>query len=152
MQCKAAFIEEPFGKVIPHVKIIFPDGTQVDSDAPKVDEKLSDFLGVKVNLMPRKDPADEEHYRRKQPLDEKAIREMMGRDESEELPDFDIFPKEILDEITTYSTPRGTYFDAYPLHILTTSWLEALQKHHRILNFTRRDFVQISLSILMKRV
>ena len=78
--------------------------------------------------MPRKDPADEEHYRRKQPLDEKAIREMMGRDESEELPDFDIFPKEILDEITTYSTPRGTYFDAYPLHILTTSWLAELQK------------------------
>ena len=52
-------------------------------------------------------------------LDEKAIREMMGRDESEELPDFDIFPKEILDEITTVlSTPRGTYFDAYPLHII----------------------------------
>ena len=45
-----------------------------------------------------------------------------------ELPDFDIFPKEILDEITTYSTPRGTYFDAYPLHILTTSWLAELQK------------------------
>ena len=128
MQCKAAFIEEPFGKNIPHIKITFPDGTQVDSDAPKVDEKLSDFLGVKVNLMPRKDPADEEHYRRKQPLDEKAIREMMGRDESEELPDFDIFPKKILDEITTYSTPRGTYFDAYPLHILTTSWLAELQK------------------------
>ena len=36
MQCKAAFIEEPFGKNIPHVKITFPDGTQVDSDVLKL--------------------------------------------------------------------------------------------------------------------
>jgi uncharacterized protein YcbX len=47
---------------------------------------------------------------------------MFGRDEDEPLPDFSKFP-EILAE---FESPPGTYVDAYPLMVMTTSALRSL--------------------------
>jgi uncharacterized protein YcbX len=49
---------------------------------------------------------------------------IFGREPGEPLPDFSIFPPEIME----YESPPGTYLDAYPLLVMTTSALRTLQE------------------------
>jgi len=48
-----------------------------------------------------------------------------ARTADEPLPDLSIFPPEIMQ----YTSPLGTHFDAFPLHVLTTASLAALGRH-----------------------
>ncbi len=129
MQCKARYREEPEGDAIPPVDIEVPRGASTASDAPDVNARLSELLGKPVTLWPRRPPDDHDHYRRTEELSEPALRAMFGRLPDEPLPDLRTIPAELLREITTYTSPRGTYFDAYPVHFVTTSWLAALAEH-----------------------
>jgi hypothetical protein len=51
-----------------------------------------------------------------------ALREIFGRTPDEPLPDLSVFSAELME----YTSPLGTYFDAFPLHILTTASLTTL--------------------------
>ena len=73
-------------------------------------------------------PADQlEHYKRPpnpENFDQKAyFREVFARTEDEPLPDLSGFPAELF----IYESSPGTYFDAYPLLLMTNASLEALQ-------------------------
>jgi hypothetical protein len=107
------------------VEITLPDGTTVRSSDPDVDARISAALAHEVTLWPLQ-PRDElDHYRRGRPdsVDVMVeLREIFGREESEPLPDFSIFPPEIME----YESPPGTYVDAFPLHVMTTTALRAL--------------------------
>ena len=46
----------------------------------------------------------------------------MGREDDEPLPDFSVFPP----TIGEFESPPGTYYDAWPLLVMTTSALDAL--------------------------
>src|SRR5258705_6638430 len=63
-------------------------------------------------------------------------REICGRTEDEPLPDLSVFPPEIME----YTSPLGTYFDAFPLHLLTTATLAELRTHNRQARFESRRF------------
>jgi uncharacterized protein YcbX len=68
-----------------------------------------------------------DHYRRGAPthtdmLDE--LRAIFGRTPDEPLPDIGAFPPEIMQ----YESPPGTYFDAFPLLLLTDASLRKLQE------------------------
>src|SRR5699024_936775 len=41
--------------------------------------------------------------------------------------EFSTLPDDVLAELATYATPRGTYFDALPLSLLTTSAMSTVQ-------------------------
>jgi len=130
MQCRAQYRSEPSDVDIPPVEIELPDGTRTASDADDVGVKLSACIGRKVTLWPRRPSEDREHYRRKAKFDEPTLREIFGRLPDEPLPDLTALPRELLRELTEYTSPLGTYFDAYPIQFVSTSWLATLAEHN----------------------
>jgi hypothetical protein len=92
-----------------------------------------------VTLWPRQPATAAEHYRRGAPDDpdmETEMRSVFGRLADEPLPDFSVFPQELFE----YTSPLGTYFDAFPLHLLTTSWLAHLAARNPAGRFDVRRF------------
>jgi uncharacterized protein YcbX len=130
MQCAARFVEEPRGgqgaDLCPQVLIALPDGTELHSGETKVHERLSEFLGKRVSLQRLRPASDRQYYRGEKPTTA-YYRRILGLADNEPLPDFSAFPLALLRELGTYATPRGTYFDAYPLHVVTTATLDALR-------------------------
>ncbi len=66
-----------------------------------------------------------DHYRRGQPDNpdfEQELRAIFGREPGEPLPNIGKFPPEILE----YESPPGTYFDAFPLLLLSQQSLDSL--------------------------
>jgi uncharacterized protein len=119
MQCAASALEGG------HAAITLPDGSRVDTAEADVHQRVSEALGREVCLEALRPVTDLEHYRRGAPdhddvMDE--LRAVFGREPDEPLPDFSVFPPEIIE----YESPPGTYHDAFPLMIMTTSALRAL--------------------------
>ncbi|MGH7899451.1 MAG: MOSC domain-containing protein [Candidatus Binatia bacterium] len=140
LQCRARYLEEPDGKTTPPAEITFPDGERIRSDDPKASSRLSSLIGKPTKLAPVRPPEDLDYYRRRLPEDpgqmEHELRQIFGRLPNEPLPDLSIFPPEILE----FTSPLGTHFDAFPLHLLTTSWLEDLGRANPGAHFDRRRF------------
>ena len=53
------------------------------------------------------------------------MRRDFGREPGEPLPDLSVLPAEIFE----FTSPPGTYFDAFPIHLLTTASLATLARH-----------------------
>jgi hypothetical protein len=149
MQCAATYREPPAVDRIPHVDIIFPDGDTLGSDDPAMAARLSELMGRRVALRPLQPAADTAYYRRRAPgaamigalaryrparrvlgwaathgLAGGDLRETFGRDPGEPLPDLTSVPPELFE----FYTPPGTYFDAFPVHVLTTGALALMRR------------------------
>ena len=149
MLCSARYREEPAEDRVPHVEITLPDGARTASDDPRANALLSDLVGRRVTLCALRPASDRAHYRRAMPgaraigflsrsrnfrrlalatmraagLD-RELRRDFGREPGEPLPDLSALPAEIFE----FTSPPGTYFDAFPIHLLTTASLEALAR------------------------
>jgi uncharacterized protein YcbX len=149
MQSAARYREAPAAGFIPHVDITLPDGTGVGSDASDVNARLTELLGKPVSLWPLRPADDVQHYRRKSktarmfgrlarfrafratlpaltsfgPAHEQ-LREAFSREPGEALPDLSTLPPQLLE----FTSPLGTYFDAFPIHLLTTASLEMMAR------------------------
>jgi hypothetical protein len=125
MRCQARYAVEPEAERLPAPEITLPDGTQVWADAADVNDRLSGSLGAKVTLWPLVPASELDHYRRGAPDHADVLTELraiFGREEGEPLPNLGLFPPEVLQ----YESPPGTYFDAYPLLLLTDATLRRL--------------------------
>jgi len=84
------------------------------------------LLGHRVKLEELPDASDVEHFRRG-PSDSDDVmaemRKVFGRTDDEPLPDFSIFPPEVME----FESPPGTHHDCYPLMVMTTSALTAMK-------------------------
>ena len=103
-----------------------PTAREVSTAEPDASERVSAALDHPVTLEALRPPGDLDHYRRGRPdhddiVDE--LRSVFGRTEDEPLPDFSVFPEAIFE----YESPPGTYYDAFPLMLLTTSALRSLR-------------------------
>ena len=161
MQCAARFRSEPVDDSIPQVEIAFPDGSVTASDADDVNKRLSDLLGKPVTLWPRLPEDDLEHYRRKSKAARvfgklarfrpvrgalptltsfgsanAELRELFSREPNEPIPDISTLPPELME----FTSPPGTYFDAFPLHLLTTSSLAMMKRLNPEAIWDRRRF------------
>lgn len=120
MTLHARYVDEPaVGGAPPAVEIVAPDGTATRSDAVDVHDAVSSMLDHKVTLWPLRPADDLDHYRRGAPDTDDFLaemRSMFGRDEDEPLPTLAGLP---LDVIGVYESPPGTYFDCFPIHLLT---------------------------------
>ena len=141
MDMHAALEHEPDALTpSPPVAIRLPDQSTTHSKDPKVNQTLSAAIGSPVSLWPLL-PADQlEHYKRPpnpQNFDQMAyFRELFARTEDEPLPDLSTFPKELF----IYESSPGTYFDAFPLLIMTTASLHAMSAASSESNFDVRRF------------
>ena len=149
MQCSAKYLKPPTSEFIPNVEIRFPDGTVVYSDDSDINKKLSNLLAKPVSLWPLQPASNVEHYRRKSsvarligPLAKyrafrallpaitsfgqanAQLRETFSREPNEPIPDVSVLPAEVLH----FTSPPGTYFDAFPIHVLTTASLGTLER------------------------
>jgi uncharacterized protein YcbX len=127
MRLRARYVDEPRpGGPPPPIEVTAPDGQRVRSDDTDVDERLSQFLDHAVTLCPLQPATDLDHYRRGAPDTDDfdaELRAIFGREVDEPLPSFEGLPLDVLIE---YESPPGTYFDAYPIHILTDRSLQTL--------------------------
>lgn len=106
--------------------ITLPGGATVRSDDPDASERLSAALGHPVSLWSRRTTSDPSFWARGRPDSDDLMTELravFGRTEEEPLPDFSVFPPEMLE----YEYPPGTFYDCYPLMIMTTSALRSLR-------------------------
>jgi uncharacterized protein YcbX len=125
LQCSARYLESPSETRIPPVEVTLPDRTTVRTDAADTNARLTQTLGRPVTLWPRQPAENTDHYRRKE-RNPNELREILGLEEGDPFPSFEGIPE----DLSQYVSPLGTYFDAYPLHILTTSSLRSLAQHY----------------------
>jgi len=139
LHCTAFYLREPSEGEVPPVQITMADGTTFRSDSAEANARLSELLGRSVSIWPIQPATDREFLRRGTPdnPDRKAeMREVMGRLENEPLPDFSGMPAQIFE----FTSPFGTFFDAFPFHVITTASLSALAKHNPGADFDTRRF------------
>ncbi len=127
LQFAAAYAESPsFEHRSPAVTITTPDDREVQSADDDRDQRLSVILGRPVMLTPLH-PADDLAWYARGALPEgvdqmTALRQLLGMQADDPIPDLSGLPQ----ELQGFSTPPGTYFDCYPMHIMTTASLNEL--------------------------
>jgi uncharacterized protein YcbX len=130
MQCAARYDAEPPAEgTIPAV-VTLPDGTELGIDDPAAARALSVLVGSPLTVWPLLPPDQLDHYRRGAPvLDdmEAEFRRIFGRTADEPLPDLTRFPEFLME----FESPPGTYFDAFPLLVMTTESLDQLNAPDR---------------------
>ncbi len=139
LRCTAVYLREPSGDDAPPAQITLPDGTTFRSDSAEANAKLSEMLGRSVSIWPIQPPAERDFLRRAAPDNPDftaEMREIFGRLDSEPLPDLSTLPPQILE----FTSPFGTFFDAFPFHLLTTASLSALASRNPAADFDSRRF------------
>jgi uncharacterized protein YcbX len=125
MRCRARYTAEPEEGRVKAPEITLPDGSRFAADAADAAERVSAAIDAKVTLWPLLPPTALEHYRRGAPDHEDVLAELraiFGREEGEPLPDLSKLPPELFQ----YESPPGTYFDAFPILLVTCASLERL--------------------------
>lgn len=107
------------------VTITLSDGATVNTADPDVNRVISEALGHEVTLWPLQPADDLDHYRRGASDSDDImaeLRDIFGRTEDEPLPDLSVFPPEVIE----FESPPGTYLDAYPISVMTTSAMRSM--------------------------
>jgi hypothetical protein len=112
---RASYVEPPASPAqdLPPVLIVLPDGSEARSDDPDVDQILSVAVGRSVTLA-RSLPAG-------------AMVEQYHPDLE------DLAPEDHRDQVTEFAPALfapGTFFDALPLHLLTTATLSQFKRFY----------------------
>jgi uncharacterized protein YcbX len=122
----AHYLEDPTTDRVAPVEITFPDGGSLRSADASIDARLSEALSRPVSLQVLRSADDLDHYRRREPIgDESELRSQLGLLPDEPLPDMTNWS----DELSEFTSPPGTYFDSFELHLLTTASLDTLARH-----------------------
>ena len=118
--------------------ITAPDGDSASASTEGINEWLSDKLNHPVTLWPLL-PADQlDHYRRGAPDtedSEQELRAVFGRLPEEPLPDLAGF-----EELLEFESPPGTYFDAFPISIMSQQSLASMNQLEGESRFDVRRF------------
>ena len=145
MQSSARYREEPDSETPSPVDMTLSNGSVIGSDQPDVNEVISNLLGKEVSLWPLQPASNKAHYRRSSLMSrligfkvvrtqlprilrskrvESELRNLFSREPDEPIPDMTTLPPELLE----FTSPLGTYFDAFPIHVLTTASLAAMAR------------------------
>jgi len=126
MELRARYTSPPAAEGSSPAEITLPDGSQVGTGDEDVSERVSKALDHTVTLWPLLPAENLDHYRRviDDPENiETELRNMFARNADEALPDLGAFPP----ELTEFESLPGTYFDAFPILIMTQAGLDTHQ-------------------------
>jgi uncharacterized protein len=124
---RAGFVKPPRpGAPLPAVRIALPDGTHLSSAQPDLEDCLTRAVGRAVSFT----PADFDHV--------PGTAGERGIGWEEYWPDLDVL--EHRDEVMEWAAPAGTFFDAAPVHLLTTATLDRLRQLYPAGRFEARRF------------
>ena len=133
--CRAAFVEPPeSGDALPPVRITLPDGTSVTSDATEADAALSSLLGREVTLQraaPDDFTIDHEHPDLAD-LDPEGHRNTVTESR--------LGAAFFAQAGVPSPVAAGSFFDLFPVSVLTTSTLAQLQTLSPESRFDARRF------------
>ena len=139
MELRARYLDPPSIEGSSPAEITLPDGSTIGTGAPDVNDRVTKAIDYSVTLWPLL-PADAlDHYRRGAPAHtdmEKEMREIFGRAPDEPIPDLSVFPPELME----FESPPGTYFDAFPLLLMTETALRTMQEKAPESQFDVRRF------------
>ena len=144
LQCSARFAQDPVGRSAGpgdtlEVIVTFPDGSELSSSDPAMDDRLSELIGKPARLESL--PALSEKRRYRTPQVTKAdLRRQFDIPDGEPLPDFSMFPVRKLAELARYATPVGALYDAYPILLMTRASLRAMAERAPASQFDVRRF------------
>ena len=119
-------------------EITAPDGSTCLTSSDEMNHWLSEKLDHSVTLWPLLPPDNLEHYRRGAPDSEdfeQELREIFGRTPDEPLPDLSAFA-----EVIEFESPPGTYFDAFPIMLMTQQSLDTMSQAAPNSAFDERRF------------
>ncbi len=139
MGLRSRYAKPPAASGSSPAEILLPDGQVLETGDASAGERLSEALGHAVTLWPLL-PADAlDHYRRGAPSHEdleQELRAIFGRAPEEPLPELGLFPPELLE----FESPPGTYFDAFPLMLLSEASLRSMSERAPASRFDVRRF------------
>jgi uncharacterized protein YcbX len=143
------------------VLVTLPDGSSLFVSDPQLAVRLSTLLGKRISVCPLEPASNLAHYRRTQATNRLAgvlskspkllrglqrvaeitgmdaeLRAEFGRAPGEPSPDLSEFPAETIE----FASIPGTYFDAHPLHVLTTASLAYLARRAPDASWDARRF------------
>ena len=132
MLCSARYIDGTNAGTVPHVEITVPDGARVRSNEPSANDRLSEALGRKITLWPLQPAENADHYRIKGFETGNLEEEMrmifaLSLEPNQPMPDFSKIPPELMQEVMQFAAPRGTYFDLFPVHVLSEASLRYIR-------------------------
>lgn len=111
------------GSAVPEVLVRCPDGTELASRTPESDAGLGAALGRQCTLEPLRAASEREFYRHRRQLELAEVERDLNRLPDEGELDFSQTPGDMLLVMAEYMTPPGTFFDIFPLHLLSTQAL-----------------------------
>ena len=129
MKQSSRYVSEPGTDGVIDAEITLTDGSTLLTSADDANERISSAVDYSVTLWPLQPAEELAHYRRGAPDHEDMVtelRETFGRKGDEPLPDFSVFPSELVE----YESLPGTYFDAFPLLLCTTKSLATMQERY----------------------
>jgi uncharacterized protein len=135
LRCRAAYVQPPrSGEELPPVRIDLADGSSVMSDAPDVEAILSRFCGREVELA-RQAPPDftiDQYHPDQEHLDPQGHRDELAEAK---------LGTALFEEIGQPSpVPEGSFFDLFPMSVITTSLLGRLAELEPQSRFDPRRF------------
>lgn len=135
LSCRARFVEEPrLGGDLPPAQIELADGTSVTSDAADVDAVLSRFFGREVELA-RAAPEDytiDQYHPDEENYDPEGHRN--------EVVETKLGAAFFNERGLPSAVPEGSFFDLFPLSVLTTATLDQLGELEGNSRFDARRF------------
>ena len=107
------------------LELIFPSGERYAASAPDISQRISAVLKHRVQLEESR-ILRRSQYRLRAFRTPRALRRLLGARRGGIMPDLSQLPLSLLATLSFYATPPGTYFDAFPLHLVSTNSIAAL--------------------------
>lgn len=122
MQMRAHYASEPGPGAAPVPLVSVAGESGVPADDPKLAARISEVVGADIMIEGVAPKSDLEFYTRKERRTEEESRAIFGLEEGEPFPDVSKMPA----RVAQFATPPGTFFDCFPLLVMTTASLRAL--------------------------
>ena len=99
---------------------------------------LSDALGHSVELEALRPASIASTFGGAPDLDDpmQELRNLFGRVDDEPIPNLGAFPRDLMVTLAEYESPPGSYYDMFPLMLMSEQSISHLKMHSHILRLT----------------